>query len=649
MTSSETKPLGVQPPKIQRGVRIDQVVRKPSFKCPVSNRPAPNQRITRKVLLPMSTVQALTCKFNELSQSSQTQIKSGMKGKKGQALVKRGVNGKSSTITVVICRKPSTLKQRKQEERKPKLPEEKILEASVTKNVQQRVNEFEGRKNASKQAEKIITKTNIKRTSKIVVPKVIVDIDLSDDKCLNNSEVPKSTSETMVTNGWSVKSAIDRFEKNLGTIKTPLSALNQNNKMKDWRKGEEGSVDENENTQIKNENIAVNKLRPIATIKPILKKTEDKLYPISSLSPKDSLYRKKYLGMKRDQIKGNKENDQDPGKSVDKKANTKEIVEPKGYYQSRQIESLERLKNVSSLFGSISQANASLEPKESDIKVQLTIEEDTKTVNLKPNTSFLWSRKEEPSIEVTGEKVNRSDMPLPLPPENYIPDISEEKCYPETIYDDVQPKDPEEFDKASNHSDETVYDDIGVYNKCTERYEKINEDNEGNERTTEEVRKKNFLNSMVNGEVSDSLYCISENLVYNYDDGESERYHYIRHRNSENGREGSVNEPYQYIQNEDEGNNIYEDIQSVKNRLLTKEDVNGDENASVVDCYESVYVTYANTEPNRSFIRSSSSDASNNSCRSTYEKSNSLYGLTTGNSVNSDRSSKLILRLFVYF
>lgn len=637
MTPSEAKNVNGIPPKLQKSLAQDGVSRKPSFKCPVPNRGGTQQRITRKVTLPTSTVQALTSKFNELSQKNQTTIV-------------KNIRGNSKQIKVVICRKPSGLKNKKRvvatatrlvtEDKGSssfRLNVSQINESQ--RNVLQKITEFEERtENAMK---------DMKR--KTSVPKVLVDIDLSDDKCLkNNEEVPKL--DKCQRNSLSVKTAIDIFEKSVG------------------------KPAEKKDAQIEAPVKEIVKQKPVATIKPILIKLdlEEKPPAKTKLSPRDSLYRKKYLGMKRDHSKSPEQEQPPENKSMEELKNSSAlhnrihpIVKNSEEVQNKENRPVELPKNNNaSIFSQISQSNINRmgqkDPKQRQFARLLKTEAEepakdeiiTNEPARKPNTSFLWSKKEENEAPLEKKpSLSRIDMPLPLPPENFVPDLSD-TCL---IYDDIRPFNQDEtFENNSNDSDETVYDDIGSYNQSNEGYEKIYNNNELKDETNydsinDKVQKMNFINENSNGK-SDSLYCISDKLAYNYDDGEGEGYQYIRTdppKTVQVVTKDFETESYQYVRDNGDENNIYEDIQSVKNRSKGKdkgiyEEVNGN---NVNNCYESVYNgIYANADGSSAYIRSNVSDTSNNSGKSTYEKSNSIYGMAPGVIENGvARTSKYIV------
>lgn len=103
-------------------------------------------------------------------------------------------------------------------------------------------------------------------------------------------------------------------------------------------------------------------------------------------------------------------------------------------------------------------------------------EEPTKAENLKPNSSFLWS-KSWPDTEERS-KVPQPDKPLPKPPETFLPD-----CFYDTIGDRTSLKSDEgtEYDDISVGDRNDTYDDIGVA-------------------------------SLNHRNISESLYCISDKL-----------------------------------------------------------------------------------------------------------------------------------------
>lgn len=672
MTSSESKPVGTVPPKKSESMTRKQGLKGPKQPTITSTTIATTLRAGKKTTQ-TSTVQALTSKFNELSEASQTQNRTVQKHKVG----KQGAR--------VICRKPSSSKYKRSEfpqvrrrtaARKTPSDEESCRPSSfrlnvnqinaIQRNVLQKVTVFEEKEGKTIRS---IPEVDRKRTTKLVVPKVLVDIDLNDDKCLKNAQVPNSSLKHVENqrNGVSVKTAITLFEKSKDEIKKKYYENNVEPEKKDTKQ------------------------KPVATIRPILKKPETAIK--TRLSPRDSLNRKKYMGMKRDQLKLNKENNQqvDP---VEKKNsdNLKCLVIEGKENEAQKVETnCEKSKNYTGVFGQISQSSVTISSQnstkkrefakllKSERKEEVLEEKITKEVsqtvketvdeiisqtadqtinqtvssgqNRKPNMSFLWSKKEElqePQQPQSEWKSSRMDMPLPLPPENFFPEISE------LVYDDVLPKscksNQDDFDRRSAHSDETVYDDIGLYDQTNEGYEKIyNDKTSGKNRydsINEEVEKLNHLNKVSNGISSESLYCISDKLSYNYDDGEGEGYQYIRKAVKVMCKDDE-SESYQYIQDD---SNIYEDIKSVKNRILKEkefyEDVNSmTETASISNCYESVYNGIFTG--NQEYADSNKSDSSNNSSRNTYEKSNSLYGITSSALENTSKytcgSSEVLL------
>ncbi|KAK6620337.1 hypothetical protein RUM44_006738 [Polyplax serrata] len=648
MTSSEVKSSSGNPTyTIPKKMSSETVTRKASFKCSTPNRAA-SQRISRKVVLPLSTVQALTFKFNELSQMGEGQVKHRL----SQTAVKTflGSGGKSNTIKVVICRKPSTSKHKR-------TPDDLIVrrkinvrryqtdnpngvikeEENVSPSVHKKITEFEGKE----KGETTTLNGNKSRTGKIQVPKFLVDIDLNSE----NSRDVKTDKNNYIKkeNSVSVRTAISMFEQNMKNSATSEKNLTVRGKPSNTSKVvNENGVDK----------ASEFKAKPIAAIKPILKKAaEDKNLRKTKLLPKDSLNRKRYLQMKRELAKtgrseensdeeshsGSEKGNRAVSKAESKESNLEDVPD-----DSKSKGSDNTLRNNSSLHKQIQQFSViANDIPLNDDKSQGKVEPFNGNQNLKPNTSFLWSKKE----DLYGEKkpINRLDLPLPIPPENFIPNVIDKT--EDTIYDDVIPtaveSDCEEFEKLEESDCGETYDDVGVYRSNKQKGLSSN-----NKEEKQFVENKNYLNKM-----SEALYDNPEKCSpYLYDDGEGEKYQYI----SERGNvvipvsKGNDFELYQYIQNNKDESNIYEDIQSIKSHLTTKdsrvkdiyEDVNCTRSSGADyanNCYESVYngIYSGNNNGPQGYIKSDQSDTSNNSGRSTYEKSNSLYGMSGENAAGN--------------
>lgn len=665
MTSSEVKSSSNATYAVPKKMGNETVNRKTSFKC-ASPSKAASQKVSRKVVLPISSVKALTFKFNELSQISDEQ-----KHRISQTAVKSilTANGKSSTIKVVICRKPSASKYRRSDDglirkknnlRRLQTSNPSGLEESKnsSRNVHKKVSEFEEKEKAEVDTKNGLN-LNKARTKKMQVPKVLVDIDLSGENCLVSHKNPQNESESTESkiereeNSLSVKTAINLFEQNSKISTSPDKNLNGREKISTLKRSSDTLNSNNDtNKGEKTEIVPEIKTKPIAAIKPILKKTEDKSTRRTKLLPKDSLNRKKYVLMKRELTKSNEaiDNAEKDSQSNSEKENwdeeKKDVEEDSERFQVSESakESEGKLKNESSLHKQLRQSSFSVlineiplqEEESSIIKVDPVPETPIQNPNtsLKPNTSFLWSKKEE--LYAEKRAVNRIDLPLPIPPKDYIPNIIDNEN--ETVYDDVLVKsedsEREEFEKMSDSDAEETYDDVGTENNFFEK----------------EVREKNLFNKM-SGADAEALYDHPENCMYLYDDGEGEKYQYISEVSEsiyEVSKETEL-EVYQYIQNDDDGANIYEDIQSIKCHLTkcdrvkdTYEDIacqvdSGADNGLVSNCYESVYNgIYSSDNGTQGYVKSDVSDTSNNSGRSSYEKNNSLYGIPAGNPIGSD-------------
>lgn len=653
MTSSEGKTSENATQAIPKKMGNETVTLKASFKSPGTTKPS-SQRVARKVVLPISTVQALTFKFNELSQLNE--------GQKPKTAVKNviGINRKPSSIKVVICRKPSLSRYKRGDDvvvrRKVstrRANNVKIIEEKpdAQKSVHAKVSEFEGKELSLKPVLKLD-----KEKTKVHVPKILVNIDLESEDSNDNQKnggwsTERNTAEDNVTkNTFSVKSAITLFEQNLKSNTLPKNTYTRTKSLDFGKPKEDQDSNNCIDQSIRRESVPKIKTKPIAAIKPILKKSEDKSARKIKLSPKDSLNRKKYIGMKREPLKENGCDDSDEEAVSDSVkegviivSTNQTNVNKDNVAGSNLVERHQKERNDTAV--SQRDRNSSMSAGEEESE---KLSADAGNQSLKPNTSFLWSKKE----EIYGERrpSSRMDIPLPVPPENYIPNVVDNT---ETIYDDVQAlcdeSDSEEFEKLTESEEET-YDDVGVYWKNKER---VSEKNETSNKTTfirQEVHEKNLLNKM-SGLKSEGFYDQPEKCLYSYDDGEGERYQYISDKNEigNSVSKESEFEIYQYIQNVKDDNNIYEDIQSIKSHLTIKdrgkdiyEEVNCvvqsvSDNASISNCYESVYNgIYSSNNGPQGYIKSDESDGSNNSGRSTYEKSNSLYGMSPGNPVGSD-------------
>ena len=546
---------------------------------------------------------------------------------------------------------------------------------------------------------------------KMQVPKVLVDIDLDGDNnnCVvnHNKNIKKSESEGIQNaeivknseNSFSVRTAICLFEKN---SKNNFYSEKNNVSEKLSRPASKTFADDDDQGK---EQVFEIKSKPVAAIKPILKKPDSKTTRKTKLLPNDSLNRKRYVQMKRESVGRGEENDlkmdddDDGGGGGDQSNSEKEnegieSVDGGHSINDKSVvvvsdEGNKKYTNDSSLHKQIRGSNLTMvttseinltedEEKQEKNKTKGEDFENVHQQNRIPNPSFLWSKKDGEIYVEKPQMINRLDLPLPVPPENYVPTFFNENEY--ALYDDVLlPKktdkgekkekfekiNGEDEDENNEYENEETYDDVGEPYWTNNNKNKTN-NTYGNEKIIQnDVIEKNKLNKM-------SVYDNNNKkngMLYLYDDGEGENYQYISDINEIIKNENEL-ELYQYIENNKEDGNIYEDIQSIKSTTTTTtttksintkdktkdiyEDINNcytintDNNDDFINnCYESVYNgIYStnhnnnndnNNESHEGYIKSDLSDTSNNSGKtgSSYEKSNSLYGMSGGNAATA--------------